>query len=324
MKRFIPILVCALLMFATNNASAQSQAGALFLRIAPDARSSGMGETGVAHASGAMAAAWNPGALGFTNSREFVGNYFKWLPYFQFNDMYYLYFSYAHPVEGIGTFGISVPYLSLGEQPATDESGNGIGTISSFDVAVSLSYGTRIGDVLGLGTNLKVIYNKLSPFSAGSQQGRGTATTFAVDVGATYKLHERITLGAAIQNLGPKITFIDADQGDPLPRTLKVGFAAQLLNREHNRLMLAYDFNKGLETGSAVKTLRESVSNIGAEYWYSNFVALRGGYIYDKAGNIKTPTFGGGLQWRLYRIDFSYITSSTLQDITKFSVTVGF
>ena len=57
MKRFIPILVFALLMFATNNAFAQSQAGALFLRIAPDARSSGMGETGVAHASGAMAAA---------------------------------------------------------------------------------------------------------------------------------------------------------------------------------------------------------------------------------------------------------------------------
>ena len=324
MNRLFPLLICAFMALPMGSAYAQSQAGALFLRIAPDARSSGMGETGVAHAEGAMASAWNPGALGFSKTREFTGNYFKWLPYFNFDDMYFLHFGYVQPVEGIGTFGISVPYLSLGEQPATDASGNSIGTINSFDVAVNLSYGTQVGEVLGLGTNLKVIYNKLSPFSAGAQQGRGTATTFAVDLGAMYKIHDRLTLGGAVQNLGPKITFIDADQGDPLPRTLKLGFAAKLIDGEHNRLMLAHDFNKGLETGSAVKTLRESVLNTGAEYWYSDFVALRAGYIYDRAGNIKTPTFGGGLQWRLYRIDFSYVTSSTLQDITKFSVTVGF
>lgn len=323
MKRLSLYLIFALLALPTSRALAVSEGGALFLLISPDARSTAMGETGVAYAAGAMAPTWNPSALGFLQNREFTGTYFKWLPFLA-DDLYYLYFSYVHPIPGIGTVGISVPYLSLGEQIRTNEAGDNLGTFNSFDVAAYLSYGTKLANMVAVGANLKVIRSNLSNVGAGAEQGKGAATTFAVDLGATYKVHKRLTVAGVVQNLGPKITFIDADQGDPLPRNLKVGFAAKILDGEYNRLMLAQDFNKSLVTGKTVGSLSESVLNTGIEYWYSNFIALRTGYIYDKAGNIKTPTFGGGIQWKLYRIDFSYTTSSTLQNITKFSITAGF
>jgi hypothetical protein len=312
-----------LLALPVRQALAVSESGALFLLIAPDARSTGMGETGVAFVQGATSAAWNPSALGFTTHREFTGAYFKWLPFLA-DDLYFLYFSYVHPIPGIGTVGVSVPYLSLGEQVRTNENGDNLGTFNSFDVAVNLSYGVRLTNALAVGSNLKIIRSNLADTGAGAEQGKGAATTFAVDAGATYRVHPRFTVAGVVQNLGPKVTFIDADQGDPLPRNLKVGFAVKLLDGQYNRLMLAYDFNKSLVTGGTTTSLSESVMNTGVEYWYANFIALRTGYIFDKAGNRKTPTFGAGIQWKLYRLDFSYTTHSTLQDITKFSITAGF
>lgn len=323
MKKVFSLLLLALFIMPAGRALAVSEAGGLFLQIAPDARSTAMGETGVAYVQGAMSAAWNPSALGFAEQREFSGTYFKWLPFLA-DDLYYLYFSYIHPIPGIGTVGISVPYLSLGEQVRTNANGDNLGTFNSFDVAVSLSYGTRLANNLAIGSNLKVIRSNLSNVGAGAEAGKGAATTFAVDVGATFKVHPRLTVAGVVQNLGPKITFIDADQGDPLPRNLKLGFALKILDGQFNRLMLAHDFNKSLVTGSTTTSITESVYNTGIEYWYGNFIALRTGYVYDPAGNVKTPTFGGGLQWKLYRLDFSYTTSSTLQNITKFSVSAAF
>ena len=66
---------------------------------------------------------------------------------------------------------------------------------------------------------------------------------------------------------------------------------------------------------------------MGIEYWYGTYVALRAGYIYDKAGDIKTATFGAGLQYGLFRFDFAYIPSSedlALANTMRFSVTGRF
>jgi hypothetical protein len=323
MKKLSLLLLLAMCIAPAHRTLAVSEAGGLFLQIAPDARSTAMGETGVAYVQGAMSPAWNPSALGFSESPEFSGTYFKWLPFLA-DDLYYLYFSYIHPIPGIGTIGISLPYLSLGEQVRTNANGDQLGTFNSFDVALSLSYGARLVKNLAIGSNLKVIRSNLSNVGAGAEAGKGAATTFAVDVGATYRLHPRITVAGVVQNLGPKITFIDADQGDPLPRNLKIGFAIKVLDGKFNRLMVAHDFNKSLVTKSTISSIKESVYNTGIEYWYGNFIALRTGLVHDPAGNITTPTFGGGLQWKLYRLDFSYTTSSTLQNITKFSISAGF
>lgn len=326
MKRMICLALLALVAVPVNRAHAVSEGGVLFLMIPPDARSTAMGETGVAYAQGAVAAAWNPSMLGFVTHREITGSYFKYLPDLA-PDLWYLHAGYAHPVPGIGTVGVSLQYLSLGEQQRTSAEGDDLGLFSSAEFAISLSYGTQIFNRLAVGTNLKIVRSNLAPTGViigSTSEGKGTATSFAVDLGGTYRLHNRFTVAGMVQNLGPDVSFIDEEQADPLPRNLKVGFALKIIDGRYNRLMIVQDFNKSLVTASTTKSISESILNSGAEYVYSNFIALRGGYIYDRAGKIKTPTFGGGLQWKLYRFDFSYTTSSTLQDITKFSVSAGF
>ena len=63
---FSGILVIVSIFIANNMLFAQAGGSSVpFLRIAPDARSSGMGETGVAIADDANSVYWNPGGLGF-------------------------------------------------------------------------------------------------------------------------------------------------------------------------------------------------------------------------------------------------------------------
>ncbi len=66
---------------------------------------------------------------------------------------------------------------------------------------------------------------------------------------------------------------------------------------------------------------------MGAEYWYGTYVSLRAGYVYDKVGDVKNPTFGAGLQYGLFRFDFAYIPSSktsALSNTMRFSMTGRF
>lgn len=287
------------------------QAGGLFLQIAPDARSTAMGETGVAHARGALVPAWNPGGLGFLENSGASATYFKWLPYLA-DDLYYLHFSYVRPVEGIGTFGVSLPYLSLGEQERINATGDSQGTFNSSDMAVSLSYGARINELLGVGSNLKLIRSALT------DEDGGVGTSFALDFGVTARVLPRFTVAGVLQNLGTEIKYDNPDQGDPLSRNLKVGAALKALDTESTSLLLAVDVNRLLlEDGG-------NILNVGVEYLYRDFIALRTGYIRDPDGDVKTPTFGGGLRWKMYRIDFSYTSSSTLQDVTKFTLSASF
>ena len=67
---------------------AQSEAGAIFLLIAPGARAGGMGEAQVAVANDAYASYWNPAGLGFLEGQELAMMHVNWLPGLA-DDLYY-------------------------------------------------------------------------------------------------------------------------------------------------------------------------------------------------------------------------------------------
>jgi hypothetical protein len=52
--------------------------------------------------------------------------------------------------------------------------------------------------------------------------------------------------------------------------------------------------------------LKELISNIGLEYWYTDNFVLRAGYIHDREGKIMNPTFGAGIKFAQYAFDFGY------------------
>lgn len=344
-----PLIVVLLFSAGVGNLFAQGEAAGEFLLIAPGARAGGMGEANVAVANDASAAYWNPAGLANLEKREFTFMHANWLPQFNLGDLYYDYASYVHPRPGLGTFGLSVIYLSLGEQVRMSEGGVELGRFSSYNLAVAGSYGTKLNERLSIGMSLKYIYLKLADQGTGAERGNGSGYSVAADFGVLYRLPwiSRMSVGANLSNMGPKIAFIDAAQADPIPTNLKAGLAYKLLDGEYNQLTLCWDVNKLLVvkhadgtsdsfyksiftawTDQTERSIKRMSTSIGAEYWYNHIFALRTGYFYEDIGKRRFLTFGGGLRFSIYGFDFGYISAdkegSPLADTMRFSLSFRF
>ncbi|MEW6413347.1 MAG: PorV/PorQ family protein [Candidatus Zixiibacteriota bacterium] len=239
--------------------------------------------------------------------------YVKWLPELA-DDLYYTFFSAVSHKEGWGTFGGNFTLISYGTITRTGEQGQDLGTFDSYDMALTGSYGTSLTKKLKGGISAKFLYSRLADQGAGTEQGEGTASGFAIDMGLLYHWSSRLSLGLAVTNLGPDMAYIDAAQSDPLPRNFAVGVAYKLLESDYYHLLLTSEVNKSLVgvDDSFREELKQLVLNGGAEFLYANLLALRGGYIFDEEGDIKTATVGVGLgPVGIFKFDFSYIPSNS-------------
>lgn len=304
-----------------------------FLLITPDARASGMGECGTALADNINAIFWNTGGLAFQQQQDhqFSFSYSKWLP--QFNaDLYYAYGTYGQYVPDLdGTIAANVILMNLGQFQRTDENGGVHGTFRSDEFALGLSYGTLIGDDLGAGVQLRYIRSNLAPAQAG-QTAAGIGVSGGFDFGLLWKpsnwrisddidLSNMINLGFNLANVGPKMTY--RNESDPLPTMLKLGIAINAIHDEFNDLTFAVDMGKLLVKRNATSSdalPRSFVTawsvggqefSFGTEYWYEKVVALRAGYFTEPAsiGNRKFLTFGAGVKYDMFTLDFSFINT---------------
>lgn len=69
------------------------------------------------------------------------------------------------------------------------------------------------------------------------------------------------------------------------------------------------------------------IHNIGIEYNYSTYFAVRAGFIYDKLGKLSNPTFGVGIDYGGYGFDFNYISGAEGHPLTntmRFSLNMAF
>jgi len=357
------LILLVMLVFSISNLFAQGEAAVPFLLIAPGARPGGMGEAGVAYANDATAIFWNPAGLAFQyedpekdSKGEVSLMHAKWLPQFNFSDLWYDFLASRYYIEDIGMIGASITFLNLGKNVATDEVGNELGTFDSFEYAITASYATKLKDNLSLGVNLKFIQSNLTDrnLQVGSENRDGRSSGFALDLGVMWKpawsfLNNRLTLGANLSNFGPKMTYIDEAQADPLPTNLRLGMAYKILDDEFNKITLVYDTNRLLVVrdssssdnvfkavfysawveGRFKDRINKFTHSIGLEYWYGNFIALRAGYFYEHEnfGGRKFMTFGGGIKYHIFGIDFGYISAKEdhpLSDTMRFSISVEF
>ena len=351
-------------------AMAQGESAVPFLLIAPNSRSSGIGESGTGTVDDASAIYWNPAALAFLKGTEISLTHANWLPQFQQSDLFYDHLNFRTRVDGIGgTIGASVTYLNLGEFIKTGESGpQELGRFKAFEFAVVGGYATTVFDDLGLGINLRYIRSQLSPFGAGQEEGEGIASTVSVDVAMMYRptelnvplvgdLGKKFSVGFNLSNLGPKLTYIDAAQADPLPTNFRLGFGYKIFDDEYNSLTASLDFSrllvrrrpavvdssgkvitaasvdglpKALFTAWGDNGFKKVITSAGLEYWYGapKLIALRIGYFYEdpKFGNRKFLTFGAGIRYDMYGFDFSYISAAEnhpLSDTIRLSLLIG-
>ncbi len=347
MKKMFPVAVSALLLigdwiWTVSSAQAQvSEAGVLFLLIPPGARHNGMGQSGVSTARDANAIYYNPGALGFSltpeTPRSFEFMHVNWLPGFNL-DMFYDYGSIAWYLDDIGVVGANITFFNLGEQELRDDLNQYQGKINSFDMSIGATYATKLSENWGIGGNLKFIYSKLANKSSTAEKEKGTGSSVAIDVGVMKKnlFIKDLTFGASLANIGPKITYVDEAQADPLPTLLRAGLSYPAYKDDYNSISVCYEinrlivrgtskgsqsliyninpFSKKFYTKSALFTTWSDNGwhrlghNFGVEYMYSDFLALRSGTALDVAGKLYDLNFGAGIKYSMFKIDFAYTT----------------
>lgn len=369
MKKVVKLFIM-LTMFLQINSSiyAQGETAVAFLLLAPDSRAGGIGESGTGLGDNGAAIFWNPAGIAFLTGSEASITHSNWLPQFQLDDLFYDYLTYRQYIEAIdGSITASIAYMSYGEFVRTGEGGpEALGKFTSFDAAFTVGYATKIHNDWGLGMNFRVIHSQLSDQPTAGEQGSGKATSVSFDIAAMWRpekldlplignFDNRLSIGANLSNIGPKIYYIDQDQADPIPTNFRLGFAFRLLEDDYNSITLTSDFSKLLvdrdttnkaEFYEAIFTswfdddfnteLRDIVTSIGLEYWYGDEdfkFALRTGFFYEDPsfGNRKFLTLGAGIKYDLYGFDFSYITTDLfpngenhpLSDTLRFTLSIG-
>ena len=349
-------------MFMPQAARAQGESAVPFLLIAPNARADAMGESGTGLGDDAAANFWNPAGLAFQVGQEVSLTHSAWLPQFQQSDLFYDYLAYRNYIDDIGgTFGASITYLSLGEFTETSSDGpEPIGTFRAFEMAATVGYATRVTDDFGVGLNLRYIHSSLAPFDVQGQDRKGVASTVSFDIATMWRpsnlgdIGNMFNVGLNLSNLGPKLTYIDADQADPLPTQLRLGIGVDVLKSQYNNLTYNIDFARVLIRRYPAPTdsngvvigdppppddlpkslisawedggLKKVTIGTGIEYWYGDpkLIGLRFGYFYENPdyGNRKFLTFGAGVRYDIYGFDFSYL--STIEENHPLSETLRF
>lgn len=327
-NRTMGALVVLALTFSAGTLHAQGEAGAQCLIIPPSARANGLGQSYVAIADDATGSWWNPGGLAFVNVAVDL-MHSQLVPELA-SDVFYEFFGGVAKVQGFGTVGGSLIYLTYGDWQGTDPNNNPTGVYSSWEVAPTLSGAVKVLDNLGIGMNLKFIYIDLAPASATVEKQPGRGHSVALDLGGLWKVPDfkvfgykvsRLNLGLCLSNLGPAISFVNVDQAASLPRNLRAGFAYTPYSDEVGRVTFAAEFNRPL-----VEFKRSNTYHFGAEFAYIDLITVRAGYMHDRDGNIMDPTYGLGFSFnKRYRLDWASIPQAKeLGRVNRWSIGMTF
>ena len=315
-----------------------------FLTIAPDARSAGMGDVGVATAPDANATYWNKAKIPFLEQAYGVSlSYTPWLQKIV-GDVNLAYLSGFKKLSKRQVIFASLRYFDLGSIEFTNSIGMQTQIFDPREYAISAGYAMKLSEKLGLGFSGRFIYSNLSgSINIGALNTR-PGTTFGIDISTYYTNDDiviagydaRFSLGADISNIGFKITYASQQQQDFIPTNLRLGTALAAELDPFNSLTLALDFNKLLvptpkfdgqgmredpsllsgilgsffdAPGGLSEELKEITLGLGIEYWYNDLFSARGGYFHESLskGARQYYTLGLGLKYQFFGLDFAYL-----------------
>lgn len=315
-----------------------------FLRISPDARAGGMGDLSLATSPDPSSSYFNLGKVPFNESPHGINiTYTPWLKRLV-NDVYLASLSGYHKLDENQAISASLRYFSLGSIQFTDNYGNPLQSFNPREFGIDVGYSRKLGEKTGFGVGLKYIYSNLAGGSVGGNTYKA-GTSVAGDLGFYHSSQNDVgqgwAFGAALTNLGAKISYTDnADQKDFIPANLGIGTTYTSVLDESNKITFGLDINKllvptppalgdsaglvayrqksvvsswfssfGDAPGGFSEELKEFQISTGAEYWYSNQFALRGGYFYENKtkGNRRYFTAGVGIKYNVFGLNFSYL-----------------
>jgi hypothetical protein len=337
-------LLCPIVMGLSSTAFSQNEqkinivtTAVPFLRISPDARAGGMGETGVVSSPDISAQFYNVSKYAFATEKSGIGmNYTPWLKKLGLQDVYLASLAGYYQLDETQTISGSLRYFSLGNIQLTDQNGNDVSVERPRETSLDFGYSRKLSDRLALGLALRYINSNLvGNFNDGNSSYK-VGNAVAGDIGLYYTtLGEKTngwSFGAALSNLGSKIGYTsNADEKSFLPANLGLGAGYTWVTNEDHKLSVNGEINKMLVPAPPADATEEqykeynrkgvvdswisSFSNkasayaVGGEYTYIDQFIVRAGYYTDSRNLGKRTYFtaGFGINYSFLGINFSYL-----------------
>lgn len=225
------------------------------LSIAPDARSAGMGDIGVATDADLNSLYWNPAKFAYMKSAGGItANYTPWLRKLVGDiDLAHLegYYNFGDRAGGIAA---SFTYFSMGDVSLTDASGEVIQDVRPNEWALDLAYYRKLHEYVSMAVALRFMYSDLNNGSNSSVGGTSyemhPAWTMAADIALYY--HQPLelpmgtsylSLGFSLKNLGGKMTY-DENIQNFIPASMNIGINYELPFDKYNSLTFGIEANK--------------------------------------------------------------------------------
>ena len=238
--------------------------GAPFLRIAPDARSGGMGDQGVATSPDVFSQFWNAAKYPFSSTSSGVGvNYTPYMGKLT-NDVFLLYGSFFKFLgqEERSTISASIYYFNMGQVDLTSLVGTEVvsmGTSKPNEFSIDIAYGMKLTDSYSMAVTGRFIRSDLAG-GFNTDTTLKPANSFAVDVSGYYttprfqsfgNYEGKVNAGFAIQNLGPKLDYTgDENSRSYLPTMARLGAGYDMYLDDMNKVGLSFEGSKLLVPGS--------------------------------------------------------------------------
>ena len=306
MKKMLLIIFLALLL-VPHSVLAQTKVGsatAKFLSLGTSARAVAMGDAFIAVADDPSATFYNPAGLTAVSGRQVMLNHTSlWA---NINQEF-----------GVVVFdldllkiGLSMSMLTMDDMEITtplhpDGTGEYFTCSEYFG---GLSMAADLTDKFSAGFTAKYLNSYLFNEEI-------SAKGWAVDIGTLYRSgFHSLRFGMAITNFGPDIKYIE--ESHPLPINFRAGVAMEVIENANHMLTVAFEGSHPNDN--------EERANVGLEYWFSNFLALRGGYRfeYDDA----KWSVGGGLNVRdgMIQVDYALDHFEYLSDVHRITAILAF
>ncbi|NET36164.1 MAG: type IX secretion system outer membrane channel protein PorV [Cyanothece sp. SIO1E1] len=225
-----------------------------FLRIVADARSSALGDAGIAISVDANAIHFNASKLAYTKGEMAIAaNYTSWLPGFGARGIYLASLNGYKRIDEKQTLGFGFRYFTLGDLRLDNFRGMPLNTGTTREFSGSIAYARTIAKQLSVGITAKLIYSNLVadlPTPARSPMPADLAG--AVDISATYETpfdlipwQSDLRVGLVLSNLGSKMYYTDDSiNKDYLPANFGLGAAWEIQFDKYNSLTLTAELNK--------------------------------------------------------------------------------
>lgn len=256
--------------------------GMSFLKIGIGARAISLGGAYSSIVKDATAVFWNPGGVIYTEGLDASFSHLSLMEGVRYESVA------ISTGDGNQGFGIGMGGVFYGNMELRDESPSEepMGTFNAYSFVAKASYGHRLGNDIVAGVSVGAILEKIYVYST---------HTYTIDFALRYSpfIIKPIIFSLHLNNLGPKVQYVDETFRLPLTTKLGCSYSARRFNTD---LTVITEIVKSLDTSLSGAT--------GLELGFSH-ISLRFGYNY---GDKNAGRWAGGLgvKYNFLSIDYSF------------------